>query len=172
MTDEKMQTIQEKIYAEQLKKQEKIHADNLKIQEKFNKTQEILVNSNKKSLNFEKNEKTQQVLSKSKDIADEYIKKDIKSQNIYTGYNYDKDYSYRSNSSISSIFSGIMVMVVGFAILTIGNLIINSISKSLVIDQNSYETINYVSSILPLFGLALLVLGFATVLFTLRTSMG
>ena len=72
-------------------------------------------------------------------------------------------------------------MIIGFATLTIGNYIIYAIAASLPAITGTYSNaysntttsvMNYVTTVLPLFGLALMVLGFAIILFTLRSSMG
>ena len=72
-------------------------------------------------------------------------------------------------------------MIIGFATLTIGNYIIYAIANSLPSITGTYATnystttaavMGYVTTVLPLFGLALMVLGFAIILFTLRSSMG
>lgn len=81
----------------------------------------------------------------------------------------------------AAILGGIMVMIIGFATLTIGNYIIYAIATSLPSISGSYgssysnttaSVMGYVTTVLPLFGLALMVLGFAIILFTLRSSMG
>jgi len=72
-------------------------------------------------------------------------------------------------------------MIIGFATLTIGNYIIYAIASSLPAITGTYASaysntttavMGYVTTVLPLFGLALMVLGFAIILFTLRSSMG
>ena len=81
----------------------------------------------------------------------------------------------------AAILGGIMVMIIGFATLTIGNYIIYAIASSLPTITGTYASdytnttdsvMGYVTTVLPLFGLALMVLGFAIILFTLRSSMG
>jgi hypothetical protein len=81
----------------------------------------------------------------------------------------------------AAILGGIMVMIIGFATLTIGNYIIYAIASSLPTIAGTYASaytnttnsvMGYVTTVLPLFGLALMVLGFAIILFTLRSSMG
>lgn len=102
--------------------------------------------------------------------------------------NYEPNYrdSLDYFPSSGAILGGIMVMIVGFATLTIGNYLIITISGSLesignptqnmswgmtTIGETS-EIINYLTAAFPLFGLALMILGFATVLFSLRGSVG
>lgn len=81
----------------------------------------------------------------------------------------------------AAILGGIMVMILGFATLTIGNYIIYAIAGSLPTITGTYASdytnttntvMDYVTTVLPLFGLALMVLGFAIILFVLRSSMG
>ncbi len=84
-------------------------------------------------------------------------------------------------ANAAAILGGIMVMIIGFATLTIGNYIIYAIASSLPAIAGTYansysnttsSVMGYVTTVLPLFGLALMVLGFAIILFTLRSSMG
>ena len=98
---------------------------------------------------------------------------------------YKPSYEYSDYfPSGGAILGGIMVMIVGFATLTIGNYLITAIAGSFEsigsssvssleitsIVQKS-ELINYLTAVFPLVGLALMVLGFATILFSLRGSM-
>lgn len=84
-------------------------------------------------------------------------------------------------ANAAAILGGIMVMIIGFATLTIGNYIVYAIASSLPAITGTYSNaysnttstvMGYVNTVLPLFGLALMVLGFAIILFTLRSSMG
>jgi len=114
-------------------------------------------------------------ISKSKDIADAYSKS--KEKNNFQK-NKNSDYIYQTCSP-SKILGGIMIMILGFSALTIGNYIIMAISESLSatsVNSNDQminttnDVMNYAITVIPLFGLALMVLGFATILFTLRES--
>lgn len=82
------------------------------------------------------------------------------------------------NAAVSgAILGGIMIMIIGFATLVIGNYIVYAIITSLpaLANSNYNSTLatveNYATTVIPLFGLALMVLGFAIILFTLRSSM-
>jgi hypothetical protein len=76
-----------------------------------------------------------------------------------------------------AILAGIMVMIIGFATLVIGNYIVYAIITSLpALNSTGYNSTlttitTYATTVIPLFGLALMVLGFAIILFTLRSSM-
>lgn len=85
---------------------------------------------------------------------------------------------YRNKRGVASaILGGIMIMIIGFATLVLGNYIIYAIATSLPsLNSSAYNTtysaiIGYATTVLPLFGLALMVLGFALILYTLRSSM-
>lgn len=88
------------------------------------------------------------------------------------------DMVMNSKGDSGAILAGIMITIVGFATLMVGNYIIFSISTSLpAMASANYNTtstsvLTYVTTVLPIFGLALMVLGFAIILYTLRTSMG
>lgn len=87
-----------------------------------------------------------------------------------------------------AITAGILICIIGFATLIVGNYIVFAISTSLPVLANDgsaldntstsgynstlSSTSTYVTTVLPIFGLALMVLGFAIILYTLRTSMG
>lgn len=77
----------------------------------------------------------------------------------------------------SAILGGIMIMIIGFATLVLGNYIVYAIATSLpALNSSDYNLtyaaiIGYATTVMPLFGLALMVLGFALILYTLRTSM-
>lgn len=77
----------------------------------------------------------------------------------------------------NAILAGIMIMIIGFATLVIGNYIVFAIIASLpILTSASYNATlatitNYATTVLPLFGLGLMVLGFAVILYTLRSSM-
>lgn len=81
----------------------------------------------------------------------------------------------------AAIIAGIMIVIIGFATLMIGNYIIYSIANSLPTMTGTYaanytatmaSTIAYANTVMPLFGLGMMVLGFAIILYTLRGSMG
>jgi len=91
-----------------------------------------------------------------------------------------KELIKNKSGNAAAILGGIMVMIIGFATLTIGNYIIYAIASSLPAVTGTYSNaysnttssvMGYVTTVLPLFGLALMVLGFAIILFTLRSSM-
>ena len=92
-----------------------------------------------------------------------------------------KQLAQDKRGNAAAILGGIMVMIIGFATLTIGNYIIYAIASSLPVITGTYSSsysnttssvMGYVTTVLPLFGLALMVLGFSIILFTLRSSMG
>lgn len=78
------------------------------------------------------------------------------------------------------ILAGIMVMIIGLATLVLGNYIVFAIISAVPVITGTYAAnytsnlntiIGYVTTIIPLFGLALMVLGFGIILYTLRASM-
>lgn len=77
----------------------------------------------------------------------------------------------------AAILGGIMIMIIGFATLVIGNYIVFAIITSLpALNESNYTTVknsivSYATTVIPLFGLGLMVLGFAIILYTLRSSM-
>jgi hypothetical protein len=157
MTDEKLQSIQEKI-----------HAERLKIQEKFNKNQGI----------SQKIEEIPQKTEKFKPKKVEETKKNIKSEIdrefdkiAFNRKRYDRDSPSHSGATI---IGAIMLMIVGFSMLTLGSFIMNSILESAVFSESSNiapELISYVNTIFPLLGLAVMVAGFAGILNSLRCSL-
>ena len=152
--------------------QDKLHEEKLRVQAKFQK-EEVLQKSNEIIQKTEK-EKVKKV-EKSKDIADEY--KNYKRPEYYSSKHQD----YSSGSPAGAILGGIMIMIIGFAILTIGQYVLTALSQSIsVVNSNginsSYGTtpndvMNYVSTVAPLMGLAVMALGFVGVLFSLRSGM-
>ncbi len=169
MADEKILSIQEKIQAQKDKIQEKVqkYSDLKKPEEK------VKSDVFSKSMENTKDEIKNEIESKPEE---KYIAPQV-------ARDYDKNYSsrrYSSSPSASAILGGIMIMVVGFTTLTIGNYAIQAISSSLpTISDNNMNSAyvnntlvvsNYVGEVLPLFGLAAIVLGFALILFTVRSD--
>jgi hypothetical protein len=97
----------------------------------------------------------------------------------YEPEKYVSPYSHSSGGGAGAILGGIMIMIIGFSVLTIGNFIISAIlsnltqinSGSLSYQQLTNSVVQYTNTIYPLVGLALMVLGFAVILFHLRSSM-
>ncbi len=160
MTNEKLQSIQEKI-----------HAEKLKIQEKFDKNQE-------KSQKIEEiPQKSEKIYAKGAEEINNFFERNINTK--LNRRKIDRDFDRRmrdddhddSPSFSGLILSTIVIMIVGFSILTFGNYVINSISESVSLAEfgNStpnLEVISNVKSVFLPFGLALMV--FAGILFLLR----
>ncbi len=96
-------------------------------------------------------------------------------------YDNGSNTTYSSGGGASAILGGIMVMIIGFSVLTVGNYVIMAISESLpsvasganyTLNSEMFSVTSYVSTVLPLVGLAAMVMGFGVILFTLRGSMG
>lgn len=92
-----------------------------------------------------------------------------------------KDFAGHQNAGIANaIMGGIMIMIIGFATLVIGNYIVYAIVDSMPALSGAHSAsynatlttiVNYATTVIPLFGLVLMVLGFAIILYTLRSSM-
>ena len=175
MSNEKLISIQEKIHAERLKIQEKLQKNveiPQKIEEKLQKTEE-----------FSK--------IKYSDIADEYkfAPKNVEeTKRLIEESIIDRDFDNRAfdrhetdySTPLPSLMTGIMILVIGFTLLTMGNFISSSISQAITFAEPETsvgttttvsDVLKYVDTTIPLFGVALLVLGFATILIIIRPVM-
>jgi len=164
MTDEKILSIQDKI-----------HAERLRVQQKFTKTEEKTQKIEEKSENFEENAKHICALPQKHEETKRLIEESIIDRDFDNRAfdRHETDYS----TPFPSLMSGIMILVIGFTLLTMGNFISSSMSQAITLAEPETsvgttttvsDVLKYVDTTIPLFGLALLVFGFATILIILR----
>ena len=168
MTDEKILSIQDKIHLEKLKIQEKLQKSveiPQKIEEKSQKTEKFIPK------NFVETKK------KIKDIFDVDYKNKI-DEDFEKALNRKSEREYSNDFPASTIMAAISILVVGFIMLSVGNFIMSSIKESVTLAEPGTafsvidsEIMSYTETLLPLFGLILLVFGTALVLNTLRNSL-